>query len=311
MGNTKKNAKVVEKIDLNKVLGLSVDLDSLFDTHPQLFNLGRLPIQCKIELLHSDPARFQPYIDVTKFDPYEKAEVVLRLNNKGIVKLVTFTDAELARVPLGLYGRLVQKDFGYIRKELYDKMLKGDQTEVFLRHPEWVMSTLDKQPKLTKIKLRDLSVRKPKFIDNYVTDFSQYSTGDTFWKNMIKFDNKYKQIFLRNTGTCTSKTEVRAVVWAFPDLIKMLDGEVLMNSKLTCKEWLLLANSVMDVNEAVFKDWEFSDDVKELFRMDLMAELLNGKSTLTKRFQNAMKGVFGNKEEAENNEDTTMVGSTP
>jgi hypothetical protein len=67
----------------------------------------------------------------------------------------------------------------------------------------------------------------------------------------------------------------------------------------------------MGNNEDKFKDWEFSDEVKELFRMDLMAELLNGKSTLTKRFQNAMKGVFGNTEEETEDEDTTMVGSTP
>jgi len=298
-------------LSVNDLLGDAINLEQLFDKDPTAFNLSLLPVRKKIALLKADAKKFLPHIDVTALNPFDKAEVVLRLKNKGIVKQITFTEEELAKVPLGLYGQMVQKDFSYIRKDLYGKMLKGDQAEVFLSQPAWVMANADKPPRLTKEKLGQLAYRNPGFIDVYISDFSQYSTGDTFWRKMIEHDEKYKEIFMRNTKSCTTKTEVRAVVWRYPELIKMLDGDILADSKLTCKEWLLFASSVMGSNEDKFKDWEFSEEVRELFRMDLMAELLNGKSTLTKRFQNAMKGVFGNEEEEQENEDTTLVGSTP
>lgn len=316
MGNKKKTTQGDDEegevsLSVNQILSKAINLEDLFNRDPSAFNISFLPVKEKIALLKADPKKFQPHIDVTALNPNDKAEVVLRLRNKGIVKQVTFTDEELAKVPLGLYGQLVQKDFSYIRKDLYGKMLKGDQAEVFLSQPAWVMANADKPPRLTKEKLGQLAYRNPGFIDVYISDFSQYSTGDTFWRKMIEHDEKYKEIFMRNTKTCTTKTEVRAVVWRYPELIKMLDGDILADSKLTCKEWLLFASSVMGSKEDLFKDWEFSDEVRELFRMDLMAELLNGKSTLTKRFQNAMKGVFGKEEEEQENEDTTMVGSTP
>src|SRR5690606_21802795 len=110
-------------------------------------------------------------------------------------------------------------------------------------------------------------------VDKYVTDFSDVATTVGFWRSMIKHDPKYKSIFLRNTKSLITKTDVRGVIRSFPGLIKELDEEIIANSKLTVKEWVLLCDSISGHKD--LEGWEFSDEMKEIFRLDSLADLLS------------------------------------
>jgi hypothetical protein len=147
-------------------------------------------------------------------------------------------------------------------------------------------------PKFTVDNLFFLSKRNQKLVDTYITDFSKLSTNCSFWINMIKYDKKYEDIFITNINSVITKTDIRAVCKEFPHIIKKLDIDILGNSKLSCKEWLLLANSVIYNNPEMFKEWEFNDDLKEAFKLDLTAEMLNGKSSVSRNTQSAMKKLL-------------------
>lgn len=288
------------KTGLNSILLQAINLEELVKTNPELFNLDCLDIYEKVELLRADFKFFGSRINVSAFSPSDKAHILLNVENKRIAALVKLSDDELEKMPNNKYGELVKKHFrDYIRKERFPKMLKADQQEVFLNEPEWVIENVDKPPRLTSERLRNLARKKPAFIDSYIADFGEFSTDSDFWIAMILYDKKYQGIFLRNTKKLITKTGVRSVIWSYPELIKLIDGDILADSKLTVKEWVLLINHVMASREKVFDGWEFSDDLIEIFKMDLIAEFLNGKSTPSVRFQKAMKGVFNKDKDTE------------
>lgn len=307
MGNTKKKEKE-PAVGIRAILAKAVDLESLVRGNTELFDFSSLDVRDKLELLKLDPGFYADMIDVSAFKPDEKVYVLLN-SKKAIADKVILSEDELKKVPDNLYGELIKvKAYfaKYARADRYPKMLKADQQEVFLAEPEWVMASVDKPPKLTSERLRELARRKPAFIQSYISDFSGMSTTADFWKAMIKFNESYKEIFLKNTKALITKTDVRNVVWHYPELIKKLDGDVLADSKLTCKEWLLFANTIIEANKNnIFDDWQFPEEVVEIFKLDLTAEMLNGKSTMSVRFQNAMKGVFKVKDKEEN-EDTPI-----
>lgn len=299
-------------LDVRVILGKALDVETLVRSNPGLFDFSKLDVKDKVELLKADAKFFMDKIDVTAFSPSDKVYVLLNSKNKGLVGLITLTDDELAKVPDNQYGELVRKHFSkFMRKERFPKLLKSDQQEIFLQEPAWVLAHVDKPPRLTSERLRNLAARKPSFVDTYIQDFSGFSTDDSFWISMIKFNDRFKKVFLENTKTLITKTQVRAVVWKYPDIIKMIDEDTLVNSKLTGKEWVLLISTIMEAKEDVFEDWQFPDNIAEMMKLDLMAELLNGKANMSVRFQNAMKGVFKPKDKEEENEDQALVGLTP
>ena len=182
-----------------------------------------------------------------------------------------------------------------ISVDLYNKLDKQNKIEIFLYNPSWVLTNIKIIPKLSSKQLNDISVRKPKIIEQYITDFTKLSTRYSFWCNMIRYDSKYKEIFLKNIKYCTNKTEARHVIYEYPELITMLNENIINNSKLTCKEWLATIKFVMDNDkDDTFKDWKFSDNMIEIFKLDIMAEVIKGKSTLSPQLRNAMKIVFDN-----------------
>lgn len=295
-----------EVVNISAILARTVNLESLIRSNPELFNLSALKVEDKLELLKADSKFYMPLIDVTTFNPTDKVYVLLNAKNKGISGLITFTEDELVKIDDRPYGELVRKDFRFMRASRFPKMLKSDQQEIFLQEPAWVIANTDKPPRLTSERLTALARRKPSFIETYIEDFSGYSTTDDFWKSMIAYNDKFKEVFMKNTKTLITKTQVRAVVWKYPSLIMMIDENTLLDSKLTGKEWVILINSVMESNEAEFKDWQFPASVAEMMKIDLMAELLNGKASMSVRFQNAMKGVFKTPEEEQENENTSI-----
>lgn len=95
----------------------------------------------------------------------------------------------------------------------------------------------------------------------------------------------------------TVATDVRAVFHKFPELFKLLDENVIIDTPLTPKQWALFINSKKSNKK--LKDWEVSDEMKESMRLDIMSDVLAGKSKLSKILQNAISDVLQEKEEDE------------
>lgn len=300
MGNRAKRQEAQDKEDVKEILTKALNLDDLLYNHSNVFDFSRITIQDKVTLLNINYTRFCKFIDLSGLSANDKAYAATHLSLRAARHAITFSEDDLKKMPFDAYVSLVsiKGNEKYLRTEIYDKLLKTQKAEIFLTYPTWVVSSGYENPKLTKYNLNELSSRSPGFIESYVSNFSNLSTSDVFWKNMIKYNEKYKKIFLENTNSCTTKTDVRSVVWAYPDIIKLIDADILQSSKLTCKEWVLLISTVMNSAawEKYHKDWEFSEEVAEMFKLDLMAEMLNGKSSLSIRFQNAMGSVFRKKE---------------
>lgn len=147
----------------------------------------------------------------------------------------------------------------------------------------------------------------PEFIDKNITDFTELSTDSEFWLNMIKHNKKYEDIFLVNTRTLITKSEVRHVFRKVPGLVKKIDKNMLLSSKLSSKELLLLIRSITGKyqNKALFTNWDLSDELKEEFKLDLMSEVLSGKSKASTILKNCISSVLSTEQskEDDNGED--------
>ncbi len=173
-----------------------------------------------------------------------------------------------------------------------------DQSEIFLTQPQWVLDNIPEPPKFTSILLSSVAHRSPKFIDDHFADFKNLKTTERFWSAMIKFNPvKYKKVFLKSTHTMTTKTEVRSVFHRHPSLIKELVPNTLLDFKLSGKELVILINTVMKDQPKAFVGWKMSDDLSSALQLDLTAEMLNGKSKMSNRFQSTMKKLFKPEEE--------------
>jgi hypothetical protein len=292
------------------ILIKAIDLENLVKTNPELFDFSKLNIEQKASLLSSNTKLYMGKIPLDKLSLKDKAYLVLNVGSKTFQKTVVLTDEEVQQLLPIQYFEFLKVDFKrYISLKKYEDLNKWQQSEIFTSQPEWVVENVKKIPKLTSEKLWELAHKKPAFIDKHISDYSGFSLYAGFWECMIKYNKKYEEIFLRNTHSCATKTDVREVCRKYPEIIKKLDKDILSNSKLTCKEWVLLCNAIMNKNEKKFETWDFSDDLIGIFKLDLMAEMLTGKSKISKRFQSAMKNVFD--KEKEENEAEAVVGSTP
>jgi hypothetical protein len=279
------------------ILSKTIDIEKLLVSNPKLFNFSKLEPFEKIELLRYNAKLFADKIDISEISAKDRALLIIQSDKKVAHLEIEFTDDELRNLPGEYYVQLVKINFTkYIRKDIYDKLCQRYKRIIFSYNPKWVMTNSDKIPKMTSAILTELAYNDPKFVGEFIKDFSDISVGTEFWRIMISHDEAYKEIFIKNTNSCVTKTDVRSIIYLYPELIKKLDTDILANSKLTCKEWLLLADLIITRNDDLFENWKFSDDMVETFRLDLMAEMLNGKSKLSTRFQNAMSNVFDSKD---------------
>lgn len=286
------------------ILKKIIKLDEVVKIHPELFDFSKLDIEDKAKLLDSNTKFYIDKIPVHNLPLRDKAYLLLRVKSKAFQKTVTMTVEEVHKLLPQQYLDFLKRDFKqYITKEKFEGLSRYQQGEIFTMEPEWVIENIEKTPKLTSDKLEEIATKNPAFIDKHIIDYSEFSTSYHFWIKMMKYNKKYEETFLKNTNSCITTADVRNVCRNKPELIKKLDKDILANSKLTCKQWVLLCNEIMGNNEKLFESWEFSDDLIDIFKLDLMAEMLTGKSKLSKRFQNAVKYIF----EKEEDETETVV----
>lgn len=282
---------------MKEILYRAVNLEQLVRTNPEVFDFSKLEINDKIKLLQKEPSFYLDKINVD-ISIDDKVHIITLIKNKAVQKKFELTPIEINKIRPASYMLLLNHNFHkYITKEKFLELAKCDQQELFTIHPDWVIQNIDKPPILTSERLQAIAKRKPEFIDTHIKNISEYSTTALFWVKMIKYDKKYEDLFIINTKTLMSKTEVRRVCRLIPRLIKKLNADIVYDSKLTCKEWITLINTIMLDSNKEFENWQFPDDIIEAFKLDLTSEVLSGKSKMTKRFQNSIKGVFKEKVE--------------
>lgn len=281
------------------ILKKTINIGKLFASSPNLFDLSKLDLNDKISLLVADEKTFRNIIKIQDFSPSDKAwSIVNYINSKASRKLtsqITMTDEELAALSSQEYTSLVLFDTKYIRPALYNTLSVQAMRKFFKQNPEWVVENIGSIPKLTSDILVSLAQNNPAFIDKHVTDFSELSTEAFFWQLMIAYDKKYKQIFMNNTKSVKTKTDIRSLINLHPDIITLIDNNVLTNSELTCKEWVFIISSV--INDDRLKGWRLPAETVELMKLDLAAEVLTGTSTRSVQLRNAMNKIFSPQEQ--------------
>lgn len=283
---------------ITDILSRVINLEALIRTNPGMFDIAGLDIREKMYLLQEKPKIFSTLVLPTITSPYEKSMVLINVSHRAIRDSIELTDEDLEKLDNDLYFFLLESQFKkYIRLDLFARLPAKRKSALTLTHPKWVLENVVPPPRLTNKVLLGLSKSNPELVDTYVKDFSDYATTAGFWKNMIKFDAKYRLIFLKNTKSLITKTDVRSIIKTYPSLVKDLNEEIIANSKLTVKEWVLLCDSISEHKDLA--GWEFSDEMKEIFKLDSLADLLSGKAKLSKRFSNAMAGVLSTEEEEE------------
>ncbi len=278
---------------------------TLLEREPSLFDFSILSYESKIGLLRADAGTFLKHIDPAAFRPADKLRAMNDLP-KTITRDIVFTEAEIHNLrPYEYYHLLCNVSFDkYIRAPLFDKLDRQARSELYIRYPEWVIANAT-VPKLTSCTLATISSNKPAFISKYVTDFTGLSTTSNFWNTMICYDRTYAGVFLKNINTCVTKTDIREVFHRNPALIRRINSDIISNSKLSAKEWLLMIRAVTTRCAKQFEGWSLPAALVDDFRLDLTAEMLNGKSTLTRQFQNAA-AMLDIDHSAENENPTTI-----
>lgn len=278
---------------IDSILAKSIKLEELIKTQSKLFNLNKLDVGDKVALLQHDFNFYSPLIDISEFKSSEKAYAVINSPGKKITDKINLSKDEVSKLKPELCLLVLLKDFDrYISPEAYHNLSRYGKMEIFTNYPEWVILNTGYVPQLTARLLSDLSERTPSFVDKYVKNLSEHATTDYFWINMIKFDEKYEDIFLQNNHRLTTKTDVRQVFFACPGLVKKINNDVIVNSKLSCKEWALLIDNIIRDNKKMFKNWSLSPELIEIFKLDLTAEVLNGKSTSSRVLKSVMGRLF-------------------
>lgn len=280
-------------------LSKAINLRALLESNPELFDFKKLATYDCLQLLRNNPTKYLDHISPVITKANDKFYILVSIGKGPKFKKTrarfALSETDITNLDNGQYYSLLKSDFDqYIRKERFEEMPKSSQNEFFLAKPDYFFTKFGLLPKFTAGNLSSLCHSDIEFVDKHVTDYTSLTTYADFWEMMIKFNRKYEDIFLANTEGLMTKTDVRRVVKKFPRLVKKLDSSILAKSKLTVKEWVLLTNSVVSAkaNKSLFAGWEFSNELKEVFREDLVAEVLMGKSKVTKRSQNAMDNMI-------------------
>ncbi len=281
---------------LTYILHKVINLDKLIKEQPELFYLDKLNARDKVALLNNDPTFFANKISLDNM-PFDDKVYIKRNVHKSIADKIAITDKELAKLSPLKYGCLLIDDFKWARPDLFKKLSSRDKQGLFIENSEWVYNNCpDDVPKLSPGVLERVTELDPKFVDKCI-DFTNCSSNAHCWDNMIRHKKgKYLALFISNTNTLVTKTDVRIVCRRYPGVIKLLTPEILNNSKLSVKEWVLLCNEVMLNEPSEFKSWKFSQELIDIFKLDLTSELLNGKSRNSKQLTNSMGRIFSTKD---------------
>jgi len=290
-------------ITVADILKESLDIYSLLKTNPEIFNFKRLSPSNLAKLINIEPKFFDRVINEVHFSASDKVKIIVNLTKTALANKIILTEDELKSLPHLAYSSLLSKSFKkYARADLWGKLTRDEKSFLFIDNPKWVLDNVGEIPVLTAERLLELSVSKPEFVDKNISDYTKLSTNSQFWLDMIKFDEKYKLIFLKNTNSCITKSDIRGIIKGHPDIIKSLDASILENSKLTCKEWVLLITPLMKQYRSMFKDWKLSPELVNIINLDLTAEMLTGKSTISTQFTRALNFINGKEED----EDTSV-----
>lgn len=271
------------------ILCKCVDMRALLASEPALFNFSLLSDHDLLKLLIDNPD-YVDYVDVSKLNSYVRVAIAINTkSNKSLAKKIILTDDDFARITTANYIDLIIKNKKYLSKVKYEDSSVSVKRSVFELYPEWVMDNGLEIPKLT-VRCKDnmtTSRSKLDFMDKNFDLFLQGSTSAMFWVNLIKYNSKYETIFLKNINSLQSKTEVRSVFYSYPNIIKEVTDETIVNSKFNSKDWVLLFRCIL----AKVDNYSLPDELKELLKMDVFQEALSGDITVSTRLKESLKLV--------------------
>lgn len=288
------------------ILRYAIDLGELIKDQPELFNFDGICLNDKINLCLDYP-ELKPHLKITAND---RLHATLVLNATQLKSSGLYADKQdIIDSNDSLYVALVAKSKTYFDIERYRKCSDRAKGELFTLVPKKVLDEKEPVPRLISSNNMYLLSNSNIWVfkDGHITDFEKYKTDSAFWNNLLANDYKFfSPIFIANLKHMTLATDVRRVFDRFPELFKLLDENVIVDTPLTPKQWALFINSKKGSTK--LKDWVIPAEFKEAVRLDIMSDVLSGKSKLSKVLQNAISDVL---KEEENEESSEEVQSQP
>lgn len=234
----------------------------------------------------------------------DKVRLMLGLSKTAMRKSgLTLTDEEVESLSDQDYVSLVTQDWKkYFDYERFKKLGLRAKAKLFVESPRALLAFSGSVPEgLTSDNIYSIADKNIWLFDeDYITDFSKFTTDAEFWLKLIKADyNKYAPIFMKNLKTCKTATEIRRVIELYPQIIKLMDDDTAVNSNMTAKQWAMFIRRLKTKTRTakILEDWNVPETLQEAIRLDIMSEVLSGKSKLTKVLQTAIDAVLTEKEE--------------
>jgi hypothetical protein len=213
-----------------------------------------------------------------------------------------FTNEEFKKLSSRDQFTLFTVDFDrYANVEAYNKLPGYLQSEIYIKNPDWVISSVGQKPRLNQSDLVGIARNNPTFVDKYVVDeLENHSTTELFWTHMFKHKPVvYKNLFIKNIHTVSNKSDLRQIFRNSPGLITRLTPEIMDRGKLTIKEWVLLIKNLVDKKHKDLAGWSMSPEMVDALRFDLTVEVMNGTSRSTSHLKSALNSVLKEKQATE------------
>ena len=287
--------------DVNSVLASCIDMTEIIKSHPELLKIKSLASHHKVILLQSDN---QDIIDlvVKNLDANDTYAIVTSMGKAFLKKYkLELTKDHIEKLDNRSYASLLKTDIKkYYVEQKWKDLPNYAREEIFLIDPEYFFKNNLDMPKITRSILYQL---KASVVESYIPEekIASAPTEYLFWNKMITYKPEiFKPMFIRCMKTMSNATEIRSIFYSHPDLVKMLKTTDIENCKLSLKQWVLLFNTIVSqeskranrgrgkAKPSVFDGWTFDPTFVSDMELGLTLEMLNGKSKVSKQFQNAM-----------------------
>jgi len=178
---------------------------------------------------------------------------------------------------------LLKTDYTYFSTKLdFNNIPPRYIIRLFISDPEVYHEHL-RFDRLSKKVFNEVAAVRPDAFEKYDLPFNKL--GIIGWENLIEYDAKYKKIFMENLQFAYGDpTAMRKLIYKDPAIIPKLTLTTIMEHNMSAKQWVNLLNSPsLKKNTHVY-----SDEVQEWLQQELTTEILIGKSTTSRRLNNAL-----------------------
>lgn len=265
-------------------------LVTLMKENPGVVKMSRIPQGTLATCLHLD---FDLFVNRLADLPLDTRIFLLCrfMNDKRLNDIITISDKDVDITTKSQYATLLIIDFEkYIRKDKYNELSDNQKADLFIKHANWLAKHYGVPENLNGYALSRIAFHAPKVFNKHL---SNHVCNESYaWIALIELNSKYKSHFLKNLGSLCNATYIRQVFYKYPELIKELTPNMIIDARLSVKQWILLISKLVEKHPEHFVNWAFPEEMISILKEELLSEVLSGKSSKSKILSNKMKHLF-------------------